>query len=255
MRGENPQDPAPFLRVACTRGDHDSPIVTTFIGDVHGWAERLDRVLDQAEGPLVFVGDLIDRGPSTPRVLTRVRQLCDAGRAQVILGNHEWQLVRALGLPGQEGDEDAFTVWAETWGGAAVLKAYDVETADDLRRALGDTLDWLAALPWVLEGRVGERRWIAVHAGLEDGPLRPQLEALRGGWDWYGDERPLPLFSKRHLHSTPRDLPKGTTLVSGHTPVTTPLVSEQRILCDTSGGLPGRSLTGVIWPEGRIIRG
>jgi len=229
--------------------------VTTFIGDVHGWAERLDRVVDQAEGPLVFVGDLIDRGPSTPRVLDRVRGLCTAGRAQVILGNHEWQLVRALGRPGHDGDDDAFAVWAAGWGGDAVLKAYGVTTAEGLRRALGDTLDWLADLPWVLGGRVGDRRWIAVHAGLEDGPLRPQLEALEARWDWYGDDRPLPLFSKRHLHSTPRDLPRGTTLVSGHTPLPTPLVTDLRILCDTSGGLPGRSLTGVVWPEGRIIRG
>ena len=229
--------------------------MVTFIGDVHGWSERLERVLAQAEGQVVFVGDLIDRGPSTPRVLERVRRLCEAGLGQVILGNHEWQLIRALGRNGAAADEEAFAAWAEGWGGSAVLKSYHVTTAPALRAALGDTFDWLAQLPWVLEGREGVQHWIAVHAGLDESPLRPQLEALRGGWDWFGDHRPLPLFSKRHLHTTPKDLPPRTVVVSGHTPQTTALVSERRILCDTSGGLAGRSLTGVIWPEGRIIRG
>ena len=227
--------------------------MVTFIGDVHGWSERLDRVLAQAEGQVVFVGDLIDRGPSTPQVLARVHHLCIAGTAQVILGNHEWQMIRALGRDRAAADDDAFAAWAGGWGGDAVLKAYGVTTASALRTALGETFDWLAHLPWVLEGRQGDRAWIAVHAGLETSRLRPQLEALHQGWDWYGDDRPLPLFTKRHLHVVPSDLPRNTTLVSGHTPQVTALVMEQRILCDTSGGLTGRQLSGVIWPEGRVI--
>lgn len=229
--------------------------MVTFIGDVHGWADRLARLADQAEGQMILVGDLIDRGPHTAKVLRQVQAWCEQGRASVILGNHEWQLIRALGRDGNGGDEDAFETWVEDWGGHAVLRSYHVQDAAGLRRALGATWDWLVHLPWVLEGAAGAHRWIAVHAGLEEAPLRPQLDALRSGWSWYGEERPLPLFTKRHLASFPRDMPSSTVLVSGHTPLEQALVSQKRILCDTSGGLPGRPLTGVVWPGGRIITG
>jgi Calcineurin-like phosphoesterase len=38
----------------------------------------------------VFVGDLIDRGPEQFEVLDAVRRMVDAGYAQVVLGNHEF---------------------------------------------------------------------------------------------------------------------------------------------------------------------
>jgi hypothetical protein len=43
---------------------------------------------------LVFVGDLGDRGPDSPRVLSWVQGLVEAGRAQCVLGNHELNLLR-----------------------------------------------------------------------------------------------------------------------------------------------------------------
>ena len=54
------------------------------IGDVHGELAALERLLarlgaDPARGhverPLVFVGDLIDRGPDSPGVVALVRSL------------------------------------------------------------------------------------------------------------------------------------------------------------------------------------
>ena len=75
------------------------------VGDVHGELAALDVLLHglgyDADGAhpdgrrLVFVGDLCDRGPDSPGVLARVRRLCDDGRAQVVLGNHEINLLRA----------------------------------------------------------------------------------------------------------------------------------------------------------------
>ena len=74
------------------------------VGDVHGEYDALCQLLqhlgydEQGKHPqgrsLVFVGDLCDRGPNTPAVLARVQQLVQAGRAQVVLGNHEINLLR-----------------------------------------------------------------------------------------------------------------------------------------------------------------
>lgn len=74
------------------------------VGDIHGEIEALDHLLEQLgyapdgahpdQRTLVFVGDLVDRGPDSPAVLARVMQLVDSGRAQCIAGNHELNLLR-----------------------------------------------------------------------------------------------------------------------------------------------------------------
>ena len=61
------------------------------VGDVHGEIEALNDLLAHLgyetdgrhpEGRrLVFVGDLIDRGPDSPGVLRKVRRMVEDGRA------------------------------------------------------------------------------------------------------------------------------------------------------------------------------
>ena len=224
----------------------------TFIGDVHGWSQRLDEVLAQAVGRIVLMGDLIDRGPDALGVLGRVRALTENGRARCLLGNHEYALLRGLGAPSIEldADPDWFELWRDRHGGQAVLTSYGASDARTLRRALGaDLIAWLADLPWCLEGD----GWIAVHAAMRpDQALSDQLELLRNGWRHLRNE-PDHLYDKAYVLDTPADLPDGTVLVSGHLPLAQALVTQRRILCDTSGGLPRRRLSGVIWPEGRVI--
>ncbi|MBA3686258.1 MAG: metallophosphoesterase [Planctomycetes bacterium] len=234
--------------------------VVTFIGDVHGWDERLVRVLAQAEGFLVFLGDLIDRGPQAPAVIDRVRELCRAGRAACVFGNHEYALVRGLGVPelGIPADQDMFLAWAQRYGGRAVLAAYGVEGDDAaaLRERLGDRLAWLATLPWMLSGSAGDRHWLAVHAGLGSGLIADQLPALEQGLERmrvHGDDLPAELYAKNRAFQVPVDCPGELCIVSGHTPIPEAHVSPRRILCDTSGGMRGRKLSAVIWPAGRVI--
>ncbi|HZV05281.1 MAG TPA: metallophosphoesterase [Gemmataceae bacterium] len=79
----------------------DGPI--DIVGDVHGEIDALVALLQRlgydAEGRhpegrrLVFVGDLVDRGPDSPAVLERVRRLMDSKRAQCVLGNHELNIL------------------------------------------------------------------------------------------------------------------------------------------------------------------
>ena len=72
-----------------------------FIGDVHGKAEQLKRLLSKLGYRLkdgawrhptrtaVFVGDLVDRGPEQVETLMLVRRMVDAGAALCVMGNHE----------------------------------------------------------------------------------------------------------------------------------------------------------------------
>lgn len=80
----------------------DGPL--DIVGDVHSELVALqallaevgydDRGLHSEGRHLVFLGDLVDRGPDSPRVVPLVRDLVEAGRASVVLGNHELNLLR-----------------------------------------------------------------------------------------------------------------------------------------------------------------
>lgn len=73
------------------------------VGDVHGEIAALDALLRHlgysADGchaenrRLVFVGDLVDRGPDSPGVVEWVRRLIEAERAQCVMGNHELNIL------------------------------------------------------------------------------------------------------------------------------------------------------------------
>lgn len=75
------------------------------IGDVHGHAARLRSLLHELgyreerdvwrhrSRCAVFVGDLIDRGPEQVETLEIVKAMVDAGSADIVLGNHEFNAV------------------------------------------------------------------------------------------------------------------------------------------------------------------
>jgi hypothetical protein len=84
------------------------------IGDVHGHADALRRLLlklGYAESQdvfrhdtrkAIFVGDFVDRGPAQRDVLAIARNMCEAGTASAVLGNHEFNAI-AWATPNGEG--------------------------------------------------------------------------------------------------------------------------------------------------------
>lgn len=75
------------------------------IGDIHGHADRLVGLLRKlgyteqqgawrhSERTAVFVGDLIDRGPQQRESIRIPRSMVEAGTAQIVLGNHEFNAI------------------------------------------------------------------------------------------------------------------------------------------------------------------
>lgn len=140
------------------------------VGDIHGRYEQLLRLLDRANydpaKDIVYtVGDMIDRGPDSVKVL----EFFQRERCYTIKGNHELMCL----------DSD----WYDTW-----VKNGGIECMDSVY-AIGQDHEWLKDqirnLPWVIEvgedGEEGAFRIIhAEHpAGWPDAFLRKTLnEAL-----------------------------------------------------------------------------
>ena len=104
------------------------------VGDVHGRLDLLEELLAKihaelqhrpaAKTLLVFVGDLIDRGPSSAQVIERLRTYRRDGiRPVFLLGNHEEVLLRILG-----GDAQLITKW-RWFGGAECLESYGLDSS------------------------------------------------------------------------------------------------------------------------------
>lgn len=238
------------------------------VGDVHGQLGWLDALVAKLEvlpewpaAKLVFVGDLVDRGPDVKGTVQRVIDLLAAKGGACVMGNHDLALVQAAGLGG---DPDPFWVkkFAGYDGSADTFRSYlgeepDYHTAEGWAgwlRWLRDAMppahrDFLAGLPWVAEAS----GHVFLHNGLSpelDEPAGVQLELLRQRkWAGYVTPRlgtvtaahikpgyPVWLGADKRLSANPLPLP-GRVQVSGHQRVTVPEANAVRIRLDTAGGV------------------
>jgi hypothetical protein len=129
----------------------DGPL--DIVGDVHGEIDALRLLLKRldyrddgshTEGRrLVFVGDLVDRGPDSPAVLDWVRQLVANERAQCVLGNHELNI-----LLGRRKPDNIWFFHHELSAGHAAAARPQIWIDPSPRDSI---LTFLAGLPLALE--------------------------------------------------------------------------------------------------------
>jgi serine/threonine protein phosphatase 1 len=152
------------------------------IGDIHGRLDLLEDLLAKIHAELqhrparktllVFVGDLIDRGPNSAQVIERLRTYKRGGVQPVfLLGNHEEVLLRIV-----EGDESLIWSWLQ-FGGLQCLQSYGVDPAHIGRLSGPDLVQAVrAAVPAshveFLESFIDSCRfggYLFVHAGIRPG--------------------------------------------------------------------------------------
>ena len=209
------------------------------IGDVHGCADELRCLLDlieadhAARGPatrtVILLGDLVNRGPDSARVIEYARGLLASGVGRLIKGNHEELFVLAA-----RGDRQAIRALMRN-GGLATLASFGLAEEDINRGNYNDLAALLktriprdvVTLLDAAESKIAIGGYLFVHAGIRPGvPLAEQQ----------GDD--LRWIREEFLESK---APHGAMIVHGHTIAKTVAEYDNRIGIDT-----GAYRTGIL---------
>ena len=223
------------------------------IGDVHGCADELETLLTNLgytvdwdgksvtvlppEGRrVIFVGDLVDRGPRSPDVLRIARQMVDSGAALAVVGNHDDKFKRHL-------------------SGKAVKVSHGL--AETIEQFASEPPEFAAEMRGWLDGLIShyvldDGKLVVAHAGLKEDMQGRASGAVRA-FAMYGettgeiDEFGLPV-----RYNWAADYKGRAKVVHGHTPV----VESNWVngtLCIDTGCCFGGKLTALRYPEMDLV--
>src|SRR5690625_3481265 len=221
------------------------------IGDIHNCADELYKLLaklgyDPHGSPLsspddrtlVFVGDLVDRGPNGPGVLQLALRLIEAKRAIWVKGNHDDKFIRyLLGNPVKliHGLEAT----------AQQLGALPPEDAAWIRERVLALHRTGQIYPYIV---LDAGRLVVSHAGIREdmiGRLTPAIEAFCK----YGDVDQKALKAGQLIRRDwAQEYDGDAWVVYGHTVVDAPRIVNKTVNIDT-GCVFGGQLTAYRYPE------
>ncbi len=142
------------------------------IGDIHGCADTLVLLLERMDyqkikgvyqhktRKVIFLGDVVDRGPHIREALHIVRDMVDGGHAEIVMGNHEYNAITYC-TPGRPGD------------GREFLRRHDARHT----RQIAETLEQFAHHP---------QEWQEFLGWFQDLPLfieKPGFRVVHACWD------------------------------------------------------------------------
>ena len=115
------------------------------VGDIQGCAPSLKTLVKRLpkKSKLIFLGDLVNRGPDSLGALRQLKSLQESGRAECILGNHDLHLLAI---------------------DAGLRKTKGLDTVDSILKApdRAELIHWIRNRPMALsDGNV-----LTVHAGV-----------------------------------------------------------------------------------------
>lgn len=174
------------------------------LSDIHGNEGRFDSVMEQIDlqedDTLYVLGDVIDRYPGGIRILRRIMAMPNA---KILLGNHEYMMLRALGFPYDDYFDDGRAL--EHWyrNGGKVTHDHLKHIRKSLRREI---VDYLRGLPLYYDVEVNGKAYKLVHgAAPEQYDYDPK----------YFNRTHFAVWKRLAL---PDRLPGDGTLIFGHTP-------------------------------------
>ena len=223
------------------------------IGDIHGCGDELTTLLTKLgyaeqdttwkhpEGRrVVFVGDLVDRGPKVVETVRLVRGMMKSGSALCVPGNHDTKLNRALkGNP-----------VAKTHGLPQSLEQIEALPEEERKAFTEDYLRFtedLVSHLWLDGGAL-----CVAHAGMKESYIgrasgRVREFALYGETTGETDEFGLPV-----RYPWAQDYRGKAAVVYGHTPIPEAEWLNNTLNLDT-GCVFGGKLTALRWPERELV--
>lgn len=240
-------------RLLNDRSDEHGPF--DVIGDVHGCRSELEALLTRLgyeilrdeqgraidsrhpeQRRVVFLGDLVDRGPDVVGVLRLAMGMVASGNALAVPGNHEAKLVRAL-------------------RGARVTVSHGLEeTLAQLAGESEEFRDQVATFCYDLVSHLvlDDGRLVVAHAGLKEqyhgrASGRVRAFALYGETTGETDEFGLPVRYPWAL-----DYRGKAVVLYGHTPVPTVEWINNTACLDT-GCVFGGALSAMRYPEREVV--
>lgn len=133
------------------------------IGDVHGYADKLEGLLHKmdyelidgtwqhAERKAIFVGDLIDRGPRQIDSVMIAKRMVEAGHAYIVMGNHEFNAI-AYATPHPDKPGDFLRTHQGEWAAKNLAQHQEfleaVVEGSELHR---EVIQWFKSIPLWLD--------------------------------------------------------------------------------------------------------
>jgi serine/threonine protein phosphatase 1 len=198
---------------------------TYVITDIHGHYNLLSKALETIPkgSKIVFLGDYVDRGPDSYKVVERIKQGQETGLPWIALkGNHEDMMVQAL----THKREDYIGMFYHN-GGFATMDSYDTIDLDGTESKLNAHLSWMESLPLYHE----DTHRVYVHAYVDTKKTLGQHSKQELLWERY----------YKHEEGWHR----GKHVVHGHTPHKEVVRKAGRTNLDT----------GAAWKEGKLTIG
>lgn len=140
--------------------------MTYIMSDIHGNLRRFNSIMKQinlrADDVLYVLGDVIDRYPDGVRILKKIMKMPNV---KMLLGNHEYMMLRAIGHPYDADDhldcteiEAAMNLWYRNNGG--VTHNYWKHIRKNVRE---EVITYLQSLPLNYDVEVNGTHYRLVH--------------------------------------------------------------------------------------------
>lgn len=186
--------------------------MTYVMSDIHGNQTRFEDVLRkinlQTEDTLYILGDVIDRYPNGIKIL---RQVMKMPNVKMLIGNHEYMMLNAVGHCKDAAEEKENTNWRQRrlWyrNGGRVTHEQLKHMRKDFR---SDMFDFICQLPTNLEVEVNGIRYKLVHASPEENYMLSYWHS-----EDYKNSREFAIWDR---WDETQPVPEGYVLIFGHTP-------------------------------------